>query len=303
MELKQTIESAKNLLQQGDTGPALTLLIQYLQQTGKYPAMLRALRVVEANYNTTRQREIKGVISNDEAQRTYNQVTDAAYSALDSIEKGRSTFDNPFPMPKRWPYILASVLVGIALAAGGFYYFGKNARPECPDFGKSRPYILIVPFKNFGTTQDLSAAAVIKKRIDDLAEKNNFPLSIKVYNEYKIDRQDVDREEAVNIRQHCDANMVIWGFYKAGTGADSLKLDTRFIFGADNQTGGTGFRSFADLPEVATAQAYRSLDDVVFSMCSWVAFATHRDSLAVKWMDKVREKAPQDLEIMRRMGR
>jgi len=233
----------------------------------------------------------------------HNQVNDATLSAIDGLEKGRSTFDNPFPMPNRWPYIAISVLFGALLAAGGFYFLNKDASVKCPEFGKSRPYILILPFKNLGTSGDYQAASVIKKRIDDIAEKNNFPLSVKVNNEYPIDRKDPDREEAQGIRQNCDANMVIWGFFAAGKSNDSLKLDTRYVFGADNQTGGTGFRSFSDLPEVTTAQDFRSLDDVVFSLCSWVAFASHRDSLAVKWMDKVKVKAPQDIEMMRRMVR
>ncbi len=292
------VENLRALLQQGETTQALSMLIQSLQEKGSHPDILRTLRVVEAGLNKGRQDELKGLLTSAEAQILYNKANNAVLEALDDIERG------PQPLQKaglrRIGWIAGIGLAGVVVAA--FLYFsGRKGTDSCPEFGDTRPYILILPFANLRASNEVKAAALIKTRIDEIAQKNNFPLSAKVYTAYEGNLESFDRDAALACRQQCGANMVIWGFYESKENADSLRLDTRFLFGADNQTGGTGFRSFAGLPEVTSAQSLRRLDDVVFSLCSWVAYASRRDSLAYKWLNKIKEKAPHDQEMMRRM--
>lgn len=300
--MQSVIENVRYLLQQGETVRAFSVLIQALQERGDQPQILRILRVVETSVNKVRQDELKGLLTPQEAQALYNRANNTLLAAIEGLETGKTVFEEKTSAPRRRFWIAGSVAAGVLLAAV-FWYFSNRQADNCPAFGEARPHVLILPFVNLGGSADeVKAAAIIKKRIDDIAEKNKFPLSAKVYTEFADNVESIDRDQALSYRVRCGANMVIWGFYDNRKGQDSLRLDTRFIFGADNQTGGTGFRSFAGLPEVTSAQSLRTLDDVVFSLCSWVAYSAGRDSLAMKWLQKVKEKAPQDIEMMERMN-
>lgn len=300
--MQSVIENVRYLLQQGETVRAFSVLIQALQERGDQPHILRILRVTEISVSKVRQDELKGLLTPQEAQALYNRANNTLLAAIEGLETGKTVFEEKAPAPRRRFWMAGSVAAGVLLAAV-FWYFSNRQADNCPAFSDARPHVLILPFVNLGGSADeVKAAAIIKKRIDDIAEKNKFLLSAKVYTEFTENVESIDRDQALAYRVRCGANMVIWGFYDNRKGQDSLRLDTRFIFGADNQTGGTGFRSFAGLPEVTSAQSLRTLDDVVFSLCSWVAYSAGRDSLAMKWLQKVKQKAPQDIEMMERMN-
>lgn len=67
-------DSVRQLLSQGDTGQALQILLSFLEKDGSRPDVLRILRVVEANYNATRQQEIKGILEFSDARRDSNTL-------------------------------------------------------------------------------------------------------------------------------------------------------------------------------------------------------------------------------------
>jgi hypothetical protein len=296
MDIQKTIETARALLQQGDTGAALSTLTTFLQGRPAQSDNLRALQVLESQYNNVRQRQIKGLASAEETQRAYNNINDSLYAVMEAIMQGKAVGGIA---PKR-PKILiwAGIALVAALAGGGIWFFlSDSSLPGCPDFSKERPRILILPFKNLGLSNDAKVATSIKERIDNISEKNKFPLSAKVYNAYSIEENDPDRDEAQTIRQHCNCNMVVWGFYQKKDSV--LELDARFITG--QESGRTEIVRFNDLFQVAEKQELRSLDDAVFSLCAQLAYAMNRDTLVVKWMNKIQKKAGHDVELQKKM--
>ena len=92
MELKPTILAARALILEGKTGKALQTILATLENDPHHAASLRTLQLVAANYNAARQQEIKGILSFQEAQRSYSQVNDALFSALDALESANQPY-------------------------------------------------------------------------------------------------------------------------------------------------------------------------------------------------------------------
>lgn len=301
--MNEIIETIQALLQQGKTGQALTLLIGFLEKDRRYSGLVRTLRVVEANYNNTRERDLKGLLSPQDTQRVYNQTNDTVLGALEALASGKTTFAaTGMPVRNKLPLVLASVLGGVVLAASIWFFIGKRQGPECPNFKTDVPKVLILPFVNItGDEKSAKADVLIRDRIEAIAGRNNFPLAVGILKNYDAAKEKPGKTEAEALLRHCAANMVIWGTYLEEAGGPP-KVDTRFVI--ENKTGGsTGFQAFSGLGDLSSDknQGFRSIDDAVFSLCSWMAFAMNQDSTAMKWQNKVLQKNKDDQELLVKM--
>lgn len=302
--MNEIVETAQALLQQGQTAPTLTFLIDRLSKDRRYAGLVRTLRVVEANYSRTKTQELKGVLLPQDAQRSYNQTNDAIVGVLDALLAGKTSLESAeVPVPRNWwPLIGGSVLAGLLLAFGIWYVSGKRQAPQCPDFQQGVPKVLILPFINAGGSQSgVLADVLVRDRIEAISGRNNFPLSVGILKQYDAEKEKPGKAEAETLLQRCDANMVIWGTCLQEAGAPP-KVDTRFVI--DNKiAGSTGFQAFSSLGDLSNKpdQQFRSVDDAVFSLCSWMAFAMQRDSTAMKWQNKVQEKTSDDRQLLSKM--
>lgn len=301
--MNEIVETAQALLQQGQTAPTLTFLIDRLSKDGRYAGLVRTLRVVEANYSRTKTQELRGVLSPQDAQRSYNQANDAILGVLELLQTGKTSLEPEKPEPRNWwPLIGGSVLAGVLLALGIWYVSGHKDTPQCPDFESGVPKVLILPFINAGGSQsEVLADVLVRDRIEAISGRNNFPLSVGILKQYDAEKEKPGKAEAETLLQRCDANMVIWGTCLQEAGAPP-KVDTRFVI--DNKiAGSTGFQAFSSLGDLSNKPdlQFRSIDDAVFSLCSWMAFAMQRDSTAMKWQNKVQEKTLDDRQLLSKM--
>lgn len=301
MDVNNTIELAQTLLQQGKTAQTFTLLIDTLSADPRYAGMVNSLRVLEANFAATREEARAGVLTEQEAQRGTSQANRALVAVLAALAAGKT---NLAPMaatagPKRkWSLLFAASAAGGALLAAAFWFFSTKEKISCPNFADGKPKILILPFVNLGDANSAAAADVIvRNRIEEISNRNNFPLSVKILDKYDANKRKPGLEEAQDLLNRCDANMVIWGDYLRENG-QPLKVDTRFTL--DNRGfGNTNFKAFSTLSELGDSQndALRSVEEAVFSLCSWMAHAMQRDSIARKWQSKVANKTADDWRL------
>lgn len=300
MDVNNTIELAQTLLQQGKTAQTFTLLIDALNADPRYAGMVNSLRVLEANFAATREEARAGVLTEQEARRGTSQANKALVAVLAALAAGKTNLGGTTTAEtkRKWSLLFAASAAGGALLAAAFWFFSTKEKISCPNFADGKPKILILPFVNLGDTNSAAAADVIvRNRIEEISNRNNFPLSVKILDKYDANKRKPGLEEAQDLLNRCDANMVIWGDYLRENG-QPLKVDTRFTL--DNRGfGATDFKAVSALSELGNAQndALRSVEEAVFSLCSWMAHAMKRDSIARNWQSKVANKTADDRRL------
>ncbi len=307
MEINEVIDLSRSLLRQGDTGKALEALLGFMEKDPRYAEAVRTLQVVESNYNAARQQEIKGILSFQEAQRQYNQVNDALFSALDDLAAGRALRQRASPSPSApsgssrlvWiaggiAVLLIGIIGGIWLSRKGARKAGEAAKQEeaaCPTFNGQGQRVIVLPFQNTGSVE-AKPALIIQSRIRELSRNNNFSSSVEVLTSFNPENKDLDNA-APEIGRRCGADLVVWGQYEKST--DSIKVDIHYAFTKRGILGQSpGFLAFKDLPALRDGRMVRGLDDAIFALCGLMAVQAKNGPLAVKWFEKVHNRQATD---------
>lgn len=286
------IQAIRELLRQGETGKALAAFIAFLEQDKRYKSnFLRTLRVLESNYNAVRQKELKGILPFQEAQREYNETNDALFAILDELEAGR------IPAAARqtdWRRYAVPALGVLVLLLAAFFLWRKLGRETlvCPGFDKAGAlHVLIVPFDPLG--KDHSEVEVrIQDDISSLTAKAGIPVDVKISPRGKQPLPSLQIAERRG--KACEADLVIFGQYKAFPG-DSLRVKLGFSFLKEGgKTASLDFETSRDITEV---KAPRDLKDALFSVCSMIAISRKNWEYAGRWMDKIREKDDLDRKM------
>ncbi len=289
MELQPTIDATRALIREGETGKALQTLISALEKEPRYAATVRTLQVLEGNYNAARQQELKGILSFQEAQRSYSQVSDALLSILNDLHSGR------VPVVRNRSKYMMWLIIGVLLllgSIGGYLYStsfqGKVAGGCSVEFQDGGPKVLILPFKNVARGA-AKPELVIQSRIQTLANNKNFPVSAEILTKLSLTSFNANgTRDAAELAQRCGADMVIWGYYEH---SDSLYIDLRFL--AVHNPGSafeTGFQAFRNLPEVQSGKLLTRMDDAIFGVCGIMALRTGNAKVAREWFGKMQEK-------------
>ncbi len=295
MELKPAILASRALLREGETGKALQTILAALENEQQYADPIRTLQVLEANYNAVRKQEIKGILTFQEAQRSYAQFNDALLTTLDALENGRgASVSAPANRSGSRVWLAAGALAVLLLAVGIWHFTaGKSdARDQlktvaCPEFSGSGPKVLILPFKNIGETA-VKTEEAIRSRIQKLSTNKNFPIATQLLSGLDITNLNPDEIDGRMLGERCGADMVIWGYYHV---ADSLNVDLRFI-ALHNPEGAfaTGFQAFRGLPDVQRGKILNQLDDAVFAVCGVLAVRSGNADVARTWFGKMKRK-------------
>lgn len=290
MENNPDIAAVRALLSQGDTGKAVQMLISLLEKDARFKDnLLRTLRVAEANYNATRQQELKGILPFQEAQREYSKVNDTLLAVLDDVESGRVPAVATTPARRlniKWLGIAGGALFLGALLAWLLIWGRKN---ECPRFeNKKALHVMILPFDRLGGNEARPALR-IQGAIEELTQKAG------ILSEVKISPRDlkngVSSSEAEQMARECGADLVIFGQYQ-GFANDSIRVKMGFKF---IREGGAAFNGpFKTFRDVTAVQTTRDLQDAVFSLCSVIALRDKNLAMAKRWMSRIREKDNQE---------
>lgn len=289
MENNAEIGTIRALLSQGDTAKAVQLLIALLEKDTRFKDnLLRALRVAEANFNATRQQELKGILSFQEAQREYNKINDTLLAVLDDFESGRvPAMVVPASGNRRkwlWAGIGGAILLGVLA-----FWFLRRGNAACPKFEQKKAlHVMILPFDRLGGPESRPALR-IQDAIQELTQKAGIPSEVKIG---QRDAKDgANAQDAERLAKECGADLVIFGQYQ-GYEKDSIRVKMGFRFlGEGNVTFSGPFKTFRDITAV---QPTRDLQDAVFSLCTMIAVGNKKWAFAKRWMGRIREKDDQE---------
>jgi hypothetical protein len=302
-------DTVRQLLSQGETAQALRALINHLEKARNNPAALRILRVLEANYNSIRKNEIKGILSFAEVQQANNKTYDALLSITEDLEAGRTIgyqLDSSSSPKSRIPWLIGG---GILLLLGsiiGILLLQNQQQPQealsatCPDFDKKDITVMIIPFNNLGG-EAAKPEFGIQSLIRDLTGRNAVSSDVEILPGNRFADNPPDMEEAMQLGVNCAASMVIWGQYEKQT--DGITLDVRYVFTkGPKMPGGAIAETIKNISEIKSGTAkFNSLEDAVFSLCTAMALHEGQVDLAQKWLGKVKELSPKALELKEKL--
>jgi hypothetical protein len=246
--------------------------------------------VTEANFNATRQQELKGILPFQEAQREYSKVNDTLLAVLDDFEAGRvPAVAVPATVSRRkwmWVGIVAVLLIG-ALA---FWLLRRNA--DCPNYESDKSlHVLILPFDKL-SGNEARPALRIQDAIQELTTKASMPSEVKISS--RESKGGVNSQDAERLARECEADLVIFGQYQAFE-KDSIRVKMGFKFLGE---GGKSFNGpFTTFRDVTAVQPTRDLQDAVFSLCTMIAIRNKNWQFAKSWMGRIREKDNEEMAM------
>ncbi|MCS7036755.1 MAG: tetratricopeptide repeat protein, partial [Saprospiraceae bacterium] len=227
---KQTLDAIKKRLTEGELEAAYTELARWLEQSPEYAELARIVRINQAELYQVKAEVLKGVLSNEEARRAYNQLTDKALQVIGLIEAGRTSLSaSPVEAPSgRWRYYLVGGLVALlATAVGAWFYW--QAAEDCPGFNDTvRVRVLILPF--MGASKEYDPAIDIMDELNDWIERSpqlRAEALAAVHRRFDIEKNYPNSADAVALARACDVQMVVWGKVRQRPDG-SRALDVRY---------------------------------------------------------------------------
>lgn len=289
MQNNTDLTDIRKSLLEGNTGDCIAGLSAFLRENAAQHAdALQTIQVLEANYNATRTQELKGILTFQEAQKTYNHINDGLFALMRDLETGRTS--HPASARRRkWWYVAAAALV-VACAAALFVL--RRDGNDCPGFEDAKKRVLILPFHQI-SGGDKQVAKLLQTEIQGKTS-GKIPVDVKIFSKHQSDQVESETEVR-QLVQHCGADLVIWGAYTNDN--NQLLLATRHYVTATDQTVVSQFRSTISLDDPNPGGKMRSMSDNVFSICTVLAVLNHDMALATKWIEKTGEKTDTDQRI------
>lgn len=287
------IQTVRDRLSQGEIGQALEGLIALLETDTRFKGSLRALRVVEANYNAVRLKERKGILSLSDTQLQYNRVADIIVGVLDDLEAGR-TPKLPMDATTRWKYGIVGMGVLFVVAFALWRILGADT--DCPGFDNPAAlHILVLPFDDLGGDSKARPELRIQNEIKTLTGKAGIPVEVKLNNR---NMKDEDVASFAQIAEHqgktCKADLVVYGQFKAYR-EDSIRVNMGFRFLKGQKTElNLPFKTYKDITQV---QVPRDLEDALFSLCAMIALREDKRVFAQRWMNRIKQKDTDEVAM------
>jgi len=309
MNSNPVFDTVKELLSLGDTEQALQVLIHFLEKSGAPPAYVRTIRVVEANYNATKQQEQKGILDFSEARREYARSNDAVLSVLEDLIAGR----NPSPgsssgtgdggrSKTRLNWLVGGGILILFGIGTGIYFSQKTGNDpgqksetqDCPKFRPEGFKIMVLEFQKL-SGEVSNPESGIQMRIRDLTERNKVNTDVRILPAKSFDGATPDTQEATRLGSQCQADMVIWGQYEKDK--DSIVVDIRYAFTDPKWPAGIAIQTFKNVSELKADQMkITNLDEAVFRLCTAMALRQNRIDLAEKWLNKLQQPNAREME-------
>lgn len=302
-------ESVRQLLSHGDTSQALRLLITHFESQKTDPDTLRYIRLLENGFITARQKENSGILDFQEAQKVYSRTASELLIITDDLAAGRKPVFGKENSAQAKPLIYwligGGILLLLGLAAGILIRENparetfpplKPANQECPPFDSASIQVMLIPFLNQGEGNSRPELA-IQALIRDLTTRNNVKADVQLYNGDRFQKSPPDTEDAAETGRNCRAKMVIWGLYEKVEGG--ISIDVRYVFTEKpNLPAGAIADTFRNLTELrADSARFGSLEDAVFSLCTFMALHEGNTDLAKKWLNKVKTPSERQQKI------
>ncbi len=224
------IREIRKLIGEAKPGEALTKLTNTLADEPAYKAFYRNALQLKSRFEKVKSDEQKGLVSFDNAQLAYNQVTNGILELADQLEKGTPP---PAPKGKRTWWVAAAGIGVLLLAIAAFIFWPSNetASDECPSYSQQSVFnILLLPFSQLGGEAAYPHRA-IRDRLVDFSNKYKLKTDIGTF---ELDPNDDNRypanyPQAEKLGSGCQAQLIIWGSYETQNNGPNL-IRTRYKF-------------------------------------------------------------------------
>lgn len=215
----------KELVAEGKVDEALDQLVAFLEsKMDEYSPLYRAAQVAQSEFNQIKEKELQGVLTEDQIRLANNIAINKVLEILEQIERG-----NTPPAPKRqvwWWYAAGGALLTLALVflVRGLAPKKDSVDPSpipvdstqvvdipsftCPAFGKKAEYpIAIFHFTTLNPKDSITDQLLVEE-IDAIFARNQYNGDAALVTKIK---GSVDLSVAKAMIEKCQARMVIWG--------------------------------------------------------------------------------------------
>ncbi len=279
MDKKTIINEVRQLIGEAETESAIEKLLAFLEGKPGYIDIHSDVLQARSQFEKTRRDESQGLISYDEARRSFNQVNNQILNITEQLERAPSDDDARQPdARRRWALpagILALLIVGVAFMLWRQRGGGGGAA-YCPDFDRHSVFnVMLLPFKALDNQPTPPTHLGILSRFNQLSDKYEIDISSRPLGEDVPVLQTfqglLPTSEAENLARECRAGLIIWGTTERAANQQDIYVRTRYKFA------GGGDKSLA-LQKYRLSGARASMDTTMIR--SEIAFeGTLRDTI------------------------
>jgi len=219
----------KALVAEGNLDEALEKLVAFLEsQNDQFSALDRAAKVTQSEYNQLKERELQGLLTEDQIRLANNKTVNKILEILEFLEKGAST--SPASARKKW-LLYGAIGAGLMLAIVLLFRVFSIKPPvqdpvdpfkpvdtsqvvvgklpiDCPSFAPEAKYtIAVFDFTTRTGIPDNSDQFLVSE-LDVIFDRNGFQADATLIEGYK---GLIDASFSKSLVENCTAKMVIWG--------------------------------------------------------------------------------------------
>jgi tetratricopeptide (TPR) repeat protein len=219
----------------GNISQAFQLLIQDLEQDGRFPKMVTAARLLQTEYNTHHEKELQGVTSSEENRLALNRAGKGILEILQEIESGVPS-STPISDKKKFNiwYVVIPVLIlagiGIGILINQNYFDSDDpkkptadslsqastepVRIACPGFSNNAPYkVSVLPFKALSSQQIAVQTQIVDEFGKNLLSESPSMRMVGLVNNFDVNHRYPDYPFADSLLKACGCDMIVWGNY------------------------------------------------------------------------------------------
>lgn len=227
-------------LRNGDTSSAIQALLSGLSSNAVQSAQaLKAVRLLEAEFNRLREEQLQNTIDPDTAEARINSINKRLLDILDILET-----PHPSTLPSkqnRTPVIIAVLAGFLVLGFVAWKLFHKPTPPpvtppvvqkpafDCPVFDTSLDLrIVIVPFLNLTQEANVPLHIGLQDEINALIRKIGYPGTAEVISGDPTENY-LTFNDAEDLRDACSTDLIVWGKYSTSSTSGNANVDVRYV--------------------------------------------------------------------------
>lgn len=281
MDNLHLLQTIKDLISEAELDKALDLLEKEWSGKLQYKTLLREVLSIGALYHKTKNDELKGIISFENAQLNYNRVNERLLNVLEHFENGQlepkdllTANESPSSKLKKWLWLwLLLLAVVVLLILKPQLLSGRkvsDSDPDfCPNFERAALKIMVLPFYKVNQ-QAGQPEGLFVENLESFCDKCKLNVSVVLAKNFQPDKL-LNHNEAVSLAQRCNADLILWGRTEFAEGRNILKTRYGFAKGAPSNLqmsklvwGENQFDTVRVLSDIAVDRTYTAdLEEVI----------------------------------------
>lgn len=214
----------KELVAEGKVDEALDQLVAFLGgQIDQFSPLYRAAQVAQSEYNQTKEKELQGLLTEDQVRLANNIAINKVLEILEQVDRG-VTPTPPAVRQQWWWYALGGVVLTLLVIFLLFKNSKGSSEPivlpppttdtltsspvACPNFAANTQYGIAIFDFTTRTGQEDNADVFLVQEIDKIFDRNGFAGDAILIEDYE---GPLDATMAKSLLKACNVQMVIWG--------------------------------------------------------------------------------------------